>query len=234
MSANVNRPSVMPAGVAICDLDSKGLPPASVQTATSPTSGDVLPLSTCLNLRSTYPLVLPRINAAGIAALDNATSTVDDGMICYNTTTGLVTAREGGTWHSLFSNIHHDTVELNQADMLAISGGVELIPSPGAGFINVILQCVALNKFAVAAFANGAACDIVYDGTVTSAISTTFTQAFINQNQISMFNVMGKEGSTNIGALDDKPIIITSVADFTGGNVASQIVLDIWYMTIAI
>lgn len=234
-----------PTGLSACTLvaDSVKTPCGSSDSVASLTKVNGLPISAALEIQSTEgAFVLPRMTTAQVAALNNATSVVTNGMMVYNTDSNAALTYANGSWGTGTSSI---TVTLTRAQILTLfnaNPAVVLIPAPGAGKIIVVKEVILENVFNTTAFANGGDVTIGYGPLAASvianpAIGAVVGAAFVTSNVSTVLLQYGESntpfdvaGGANLSNL---PICIAcAAANFTGGNANSKLKISINYSII--
>lgn len=231
---NLNAPSASQSPTLVVDAGAANAPANGSIDALMPfltVGAGGNPVQTCAEFNSIYPILLPRITYANLAAL----TSVVNGMLAYDSTNNGIALLSNGVWSTF--NQGMVTVTLNQAAVQGMYGApVQIIPAPAAGFSIEVLKVIIVNNFSVAAFNVGGVGILQYGNAVhgagTNALSATFPQAFIQNGASATYALPGTVGATVVGTQGLGLFMSNQTAAFGAGNAASTLVVNVWFSII--
>lgn len=198
MSVYINNPSYLPSGIVIGDLGESGSP----DSPAVPTLVGGKPLSSCLELKSEYPLTLTRLTSDEIDDLDGTDSTVCEGMIAYNTDLQRVVTYNSDETFSNHNTILVSSSYLDAAEITTMYDPPRLlVAAPGAGKILFPVKAILYNTDDLQAiYLGGGDISIQYGDSRYGAGDPVFSQyidaAFLTSNNALTYSMYTGDGET--------------------------------------
>lgn len=229
MSINLTSPSASPSANLVYDTGPNG------ETRGMTKVGGVT-VSAAFEVQSTSGSILfPRMSSAQVAALPVLT----DGMMLYDNNIADFVQRINGVWvpqHPAVGFLF-STGTLSNVQLVGMfAAGVQLLPAPGAGFMNVIHGFLLELIFVGAAFVNGGNVYLQYgnagnsgNGATVPIPPTLFTAFVANQSSFSGGDIAELAAASSNNATIS---ITNDTAPFVGA--ASTARYSIWYSIVAI
>lgn len=232
---NLKSPTGFTTAVLIADTIQS--PNGSNDAISSLTAVAGVPVNAALEIQSTTgALLLPRMTTAQ----KNALTTVVNGMQVFDTTLGAISYFVNGVWGTASSAAGAQSlvVTLNQAAVQGMyATPFAIIPAPAAGYSIVIDNMTMVTNFVTTAFAGGGVGVLQYGnsahGAGLDALSATIPAAEFTATSSQFYTLRGATSAAVTGVAATGIFLSNQTAPFTGGNVASTIVVNVRYQVIA-
>jgi hypothetical protein len=171
----------------------------------------------------------------------NSTPLTSSGTINFSPGTGItITNPSAGNvliTSTTSDEVQQVTVTLTASQIIALNGTpFQLVPAPGAGFINVPISVMFEFNEVGAAFAGVSTNDLLVYYNTTKSTNLTGTSTGLLDQTVQTFEQC-TPGTTNIFSTNaqavNQPIMLSSPSTFTGGG-TSTLDVTVFYITVAV